>query len=586
MSDAFTADAGLYQGRCVPQGAALEGVYVYELGHQLPGTVRSVAGSAYHLVAQTWDLSGATFVRAKVKLRAPASMPAGARWVFSATIDGHAYGTRVIDRDAVITDLALPPLPFGGGPLEVQFELGLDAPNGLYDVELPGCAIDAVVADDSFTTPVLINRNPEHGETGIAASTAIVVQVQDATGNGIDLTTVVVRVQGLLAYDGATDTVQPGFAGAGAGAALTADGCGYIITLVPVEPLAALTVYTVAVQATTSAFGLSINQSYSWTTADTIAPVVVEAEGIGRSLVRVAFDEPVAFTPSSASSSATNPSNYVLTLVSGAPAVPLTVVSVERESTTAVRLVTDIYQTPRAIYRVTVLGVEDDFGNAVTAPANTAIFAGFQPALPAGRDITLFKMLPDVNQLEDTTGEHERFMGVMQEVADLFFGLLDEWTRIIDYATAPEGFVDLILADLGNPFGFLNFSLTQKRKLCGLLLAIYRTKGTGPGIVEAANVLLGATVEIQVYAWAPFGLGDVHLGQTFVLGTSTQADLYTFLVVSPVALAPDTRAAITAIADYMKAAHEHFRIVEPAPVVVFDHWQLGCSTLGLQTLLH
>lgn len=581
MSNAFTADAGLYQGRCRPVGPGLEGVFVYELGHQLPGIVRSVAAGASHAIAQTWNLDDATFVRARARLRPPSSMPAGVTWRFSATIDGHEYGARVIEREALVVDLALPALPYGGGGLEVIFQLVLDGPNGLYDVELPGCAIDAVVTDGSLTTPVLINRVPEPDETAVSTGAAIVVQVQDAAAVGVDLATVQVTVQGLLAYDGATDTVQPGWAGAGAGAVLTADNCGYIVTLVPTTPLAPLTLYAVGVEAATTG-GAALSTSYTWMTEDTIAPAVVEAVGIARQRVRVRFDEQVLMTAGSALAV----DHYAIALVSGAPAVPLEVVSVERESATAVVLVLDIAQTPRAIYRVTVTGVTDLLGNVVDPSANTGLFSGFAPAVPAGRDISLFKMLPEVNQAEDTTGEHERFLGVMQEVADLVYGLIDEWTQILDYTVAPEPWVDLILADLGNPFAFLNFSLTQKRKLCGLLLEVYRTKGTGPGIVEACNVLLGVTVQIQVYAWAPFGLDFVHLDTTFVLGTSTQRDLYTFLVVSPVVLSDDQRRAVRAIASYMKAAHEHFRIVEPAPVVVVDHWQLGYSTLDYQTALH
>ncbi len=581
MSNAFTADAGLYQGRCVPQGAGIEGTYVYELGHQLPGIVRSVGAGASHTIAQTWNLTDATFVRARAILRPPSSMPAGVTWRFSATVDGNAYGEREISRDAVVVDLALPALPYGGGVMEVTFQLTLDGPNGLYDVELPGCAIDAVVTDGSVTTPVLINRDPEPGEARVATTSQISVQIQDATGGTIDLNAVRVLVNGELAYDGGLDLALPGWDGAGSGQVLTADACGYIVTLVPDPALSPLTLYTVQVIAAT-ALGAALDQSYSFTTADTIAPTVVEAVATGRSYVRVRFDEQVLMT----AESALDASNYVIVLVSGAPAVTLEVVSVERESTTAVLLVLDIFQTPGAVYQVTVSGVVDSFGNVVDPSANTGVFTGFAPVVPAGRDISLFKMLPDVNQVEDTSGEHERFLGVMQEIGNLFFGLLDEWTQIIDYTVAPEGFVDLILADLGNPFAFLNFSLNQKRKLCGLLLAIYRTKGTGPGIVDAANVLLGIEVEIQVYAWAPFGLGFVHIGQTFVLGTSTPADLYTFLVVSPDVLTSDQRTALRAIADYMKAAHEHFRIVEPAPVVVFDHWQLGYSALGTQTVLH
>ena len=61
---------------------------------------------------------------------------------------------------------------------------------------------------------------------------------------------------------------------------------------------------------------------------------------------------------------------------------------------------------------------------------------------------------------------------------------IDVFTQIADINRAPEPFIDLILADLGNPFRF-DLDLNEKRRLAKTLVDIYKLKGTKIGIIDA-----------------------------------------------------------------------------------------------------
>ncbi len=100
---------------------------------------------------------------------------------------------------------------------------------------------------------------------------------------------------------------------------------------------------------------------------------------------------------------------------------------------------------------------------------------------------------------------------------------------------------------------------------------------------DATIQVVGGTAELV------FGfLGDLAAGGgDFVLGSSNRRLLYSFRVLSPVALTDTQREQITAIAEYMKPAHTHLIGVFDPPVdEVLDHWLLGLSVMGESTDLH
>jgi len=190
-----------------------------------------------------------------------------------------------------------------------------------------------------------------------------------------------------------------------------------------------------------------------------------------------------------------------------------------------------------------------------------------------------------MNRREDETSDLRRFLLCLQEVTNLLLSDVDSFPNIFDADVAPESFVDLMLKDLGNPFPF-DLSLTDKRRLLNILVAIYREKGTGIGIQNAVRFFLGVEVDVLSYAGEALLLGESLLGEDWILSASTSFSAYAFDVASPRALAAEERLRIFTITDYMKPAHTHFRVVEPVIPEVIEHIELGLSELGASWLLH
>jgi phage tail-like protein len=327
-----------------------------------------------------------------------------------------------------------------------------------------------------------------------------------------------------------------------------------------------------------------LDTSWSFTCEDLTAPHVVGAQSRELKRVRVSFDENVKQQSALAPDDALNPALYAIERAS-APAVEVSVVGVAPVTNASVDLLTDIELTPGALYRVTVTGVVDLFGNTVVAPSNMAEFTGFVPARQARRRLELYQLLPMLNRREDQTGDLRRFLQCLQEVTELLLADVDHFTDILDPDVAPEPFVDLMLLDLGNPFPF-DLSIADKRRLLNVLVAVYREKGTGIGIKNAIRFVLGLEVEIQSYAGEALILGESLLGETWILGGSGPFSAYAFDVVSPRALTIEERLRVRIIVHYMKPAHTHFRVVEPVIPEIIDHLELGLSELGETWLLH
>jgi hypothetical protein len=84
---AFTCRLGQGQGRLrTPQATA--GDYAFVLGDVEPGRSFELAPGDHAEVTQAVDLSDASFVRALLRLRVPASTPGGLAWEASIVVDG------------------------------------------------------------------------------------------------------------------------------------------------------------------------------------------------------------------------------------------------------------------------------------------------------------------------------------------------------------------------------------------------------------------------------------------------------------------------------------------------------------------
>ena len=191
-------------------------------------------------------------------------------------------------------------------------------------------------------------------------------------------------------------------------------------------------------------------------------------------------------------------------------------------------------------------------------------FAGFQPPIPARRKFDLYRMFAQYNRDTDTSLDLLRFSNILNEVAAWLLADIDSWVDIFDIDRALEGFIDAILADLGNPFAF-DLTLIQKRKLAKVLVRIYKLKGTEPGIVTTLRFFLGVESDLIEFndedTWV---LGDDELGVETFLGTGDQASLYSFDVEVDRELADEERRLLREIVDYMKPGHtHHIRTIEP-----------------------
>jgi phage tail-like protein len=315
------------------------------------------------------------------------------------------------------------------------------------------------------------------------------------------------------------------------------------------------------------------------------APRVVGAQARELTRIRVSFDDVVRQDNPHGENDALNPMRYVLTAVS-APAVGASVIAVEPATSSAVDLLVDVPLTPGASYQLDVTSVLGTSAEVIGTANGGGSFIGFIPTRPADRVFELYRFLPELNRREDTTGDLKRFFVCLQEVTDLVLVDIDHFTDILDPDIAPEPFVDRMLGELGDPFAF-DLSVIDKRRLLNVLVAMYREKGTGRGIVNAIRFFLELEIEITAYAGEALFLGESLLGEDWVLGPSTLFAALAFEIVSPRVLTSEERRRLRQIVDYIKPAQTHFaRLVEPTPPDAIDHVELGISEVGENWVLH
>jgi len=451
-----------------------------------------------------------------------------------------------------------------------------------FELELPAVYIDAVLIDPTPARPVVINRDPEPGETQVPIGTLVALESTDVGPDGIDTAATQVFVAGALAFDGGV--FQPGFDGPES-SATNPEADTLRVVIDPVAPFASLQEVPVRLVTRTAGGAFSLDTTWTFRCEDLTAPRVVGAQARALKRVRVSFNEAVKQVDPGADDDALNPARYTFLRLS-APAVDVQAVAVEPVTDSALDILTDTELTPGGSYRVTAAGIVDLFGNVVAPPDDRADFSGFVPPRPARRRFDLYQLLPAMNRREDETGDLRRFLACLQEVTDLLVHDVDRFTDVLDPDLADELFLDLMLLDLGNPFPF-DLSLVDKRRLLNVLVAIYREKGTAVGIKNAIRFFLGLEVEVVAYSGEALVLGEALLGEDWVLGPAGSFAAYSFEVVVPRALAAEERRRLRAIVDYMKPAHTHLaRIVEPEIPEVIDHLELGLSELGETWVLH
>lgn len=450
-----------------------------------------------------------------------------------------------------------------------------------YTTELGAFYVDAIELLAVSDRPYLINRWPEPDSTDAPRAAPIELELTDVVGAGIDLAATQVYVGGVLAFD--AGSFEAGFSGS--------YSVPFPETLrIVIEHAAdfeSLEEVEVQVISDVSGGGFAFDQTYSFVAEDYSAPKLVAASAKTHKTVRLSFDEPVKQTDAEDPADALYPGAYTFASET-VPSVVVTAVAVESVSATSVDVLLDIELTPGALYTVTAAGLTDLFGNAIVPPDDSASFTGFYCERPAQRDFSIWKLFPEINRTEDDTGDLRRFADCLQEATDVdVLCEMDRWPTILDPDLAPESFVDLQLADLGNPFSF-ELELVDKRRLLSVLVTAYQQKGTGVGIINLVRFFLGLEVTITEYNGEELGLGDWELGVDWDLAVDTSRARYTFNVNSDTVLTAEQRSRIRELARYMKPAHTHLGlIVEPGDEPEEpDHWEIGISELGSDSDLH
>lgn len=446
-------------------------------------------------------------------------------------------------------------------------------------VLIPAVYVDALALSAPGAV-VLMNQVPANGETEVAASSNIVLDI--AVANGFTLDTAEVFIDGASAW-----TLAGGFTVGwnGGGSAVTApDADTARVTIDPTVDFDSDALVTVRVVAASAGL-TSLDETYTFNIADTTAPQVTGAEAYALDLVRITFNEPMKQADATSIDDALNPANYTLTPQSF-PAVTASILSVGAHSTTEFDLTTDIDLSPGVQYYLTSANAEDVSGNQVAAPTNSAYFTAFVPDIPAGREFELWRMLPRINRDEDATGDLERFILCLQDVTNLLLFDIDAFSDILDPDIAEQPWLAAMLCDLGNPFAFTDLEDIDQRRLISILVPLYRQKGTCIGLENAIRFFVGIDVTCVEHLLNCMELGVASLGDDWTLCASASAARFTFDIDSPVVLTESQISQIIDIAKLMKPAHTHLgNIIDPNAVTP-NHVELGASQLGVNFDLH
>jgi phage tail-like protein len=336
----------------------------------------------------------------------------------------------------------------------------------------------------------------------------------------------------------------------------------------------------------------TLEDSYVFTVEDYVKPQLVSAAATYATTIRVVFDEGMQASSPSGANDALNPALYSLAF---RPAhdrqagVSASVTAVSQVDSVTYDLTTNWELSFGKRYQLTCGDIADDSGNLLDSDYRVLEFdAWFPPDWPGTRKFRLWDMLSGRDRREDVSGDLYRLIDCYQDIVDLILWDTDRIPRMWNIGRAEEIHLDAKLQDLGNPHKF-PMSVLQKRKLLDILVPSYGQHGTEDAIINLTRFFVGVDVTVLAYnsheyRWV---LGEDELGYSTQLGPRAgTADLYTFAVQALLELTEQQRLWITRIAETAKCAHEHVIILDPTDAIEIDHWDLGLSELGLETILH
>ena len=95
---AFNIDLGRTQGRLRPEGfPPVTGEHAFVLGSDAPGHRHLLNPGDRAELAQDVDCTGIDFIRVRLRLRTPATMPAGLYWQASVRVDGAMHSSMTLN---------------------------------------------------------------------------------------------------------------------------------------------------------------------------------------------------------------------------------------------------------------------------------------------------------------------------------------------------------------------------------------------------------------------------------------------------------------------------------------------------------
>lgn len=579
-------------------------------------TIQAVDGI---LVGTTGDLNDTIALRMKGVVRFNEPIPPGYAWEIRILLGAYSYaftyGATAFEKSHFpgefdLPDMAINTTALFASPYTLAFSLRLEVdsknpgPAGVdVDVILPSVYFDQITAPETITPPLFIaNRFPAPGQTNVPNDLeSITYQVVNTSGTAFSISQ----------FAWVNDVqVLSGFSGINGWTAIVDLSAGPAnddmdVTLTPPAGFFELgSEETVKVRVLHLPIFPpdGVDETWTFTAADFVAPAVRSADMIDKKILRVAFTDDVRLDATA--NGALNPANYCTSRLS-LPAVTLDVVGVSEVfgQPNVVDVEFNWEASIGANYVIIVENVHDDSGNLISETGQELAFIGYVPPRPRGRRFELLDFIPNMNIAEDRTtaqgadpnnpgtGDLRKLVLILQEVVDLLLCQIDRWTDIIDIDAAPEAFIDAILQDLGNPFAdcIADLDETGKRRLARVLISIYKEKGTDVGIINAVRFFLGIEVTLDIINTHQFWQLDISkLDADTVLAPAVGSSLwYSFFIVSEVILTDEQTRRILCIADYMKGVQEHvLGVVEPGDVVTpSEFWLLNQSLLGDNTNL-
>lgn len=438
-------------------------------------------------------------------------------------------------------------------------------------VVLPRCELDSVVAGAVDAALVLCGREPAPGERDVPLHAAFAFSVLGLRAEQADVATLDVWLDGVPLFIAGvpSEPVDPGTV------AVTEEPHRLDVRWRLKRSLTSDFEHQLRVRVAAHS-GTVLDEEWAFRAEDRIAPVLIAGTWRGTRSVVVEASEPLA---AGEGSWAVEPL--------GRPAFSPVVRDVHHLEDGLIQLDLDDDVSSGVGYRVRAHDVRDLAGNVVDPAHASVLLPARSAGGPLSRRFSLWEMLPLFNRRQDLTGDLRGFIACLQDVLDLQLADVDRFVDLVDLDRAPSAFVEAMLRDLGNPFAF-ELDDRAARRLASVLIAMYQQKGTAVGIRNAVRFFVGLEVEaITPFAADALVLGESEIGVDWILGPDGRFARYAFDVRVSRRLTASERHQLRQIIDYLKPAHTHFvDLVEPSLPIFIDHWELGVSELGTESVLH